>query len=179
MTMRRVSIALAVLLAGCGQNGNRQQANEAAVNESTAATTANLPSMEEAIENEANAENAAAPDENAAGASGSKSAGGGELGTLPPADAALRFVGTWAKDPAGCTSNPWRFTAKALTVRDGPNCTFYKVSKAPGGYDIAAQCPGKEPIHTDLIKLRFAESARAMLVESNAISPMGLIYCGK
>jgi hypothetical protein len=34
-------------------------------------------------------------------------------------------------------------------------------------------------VHTDLIRLRFAESAGAMLVESNAISPTGLIYCGK
>lgn len=176
MSMRRIAIALAVLLAGCGQNSGQPQANETAANESTPAATANLPSMEEAIENEGNAANAAAREENAAGA---ESAGGGELGTLPPADAALRFVGTWAKDRDGCTSNAWRFTAKALTVRDGPNCTFYKVSKAPGGYDIAAQCPAKEPIHTDLIKLRFAESARAMLVESNAIEPMGLIYCGK
>jgi hypothetical protein len=49
----------------------------------------------------------------------------------------------------------------------------------PGGYDVAAECPTKQPVHTDLIKLRFAESAQAMLVESNAINPTGLIYCGK
>jgi hypothetical protein len=49
----------------------------------------------------------------------------------------------------------------------------------PGGYDLAAQCPTKKPIPTDLIKLRFAESAGAMLVESNAIAPTGLIYCEK
>jgi hypothetical protein len=173
--MRRIAIALAVLLAGCGQNSGQPEANETAASGNASAATENLPSMEEALETQENAGNAAAEDNEAA----AEPASGGGLGALPPADAALRFVGTWAKDRAGCTTNPWRFTAKALTVRDGPNCTFYKVSKAPGGYDIAAQCPGKEPIHTDLIKLRFAESARAMLVESNAISPMGLIYCGK
>jgi hypothetical protein len=53
------------------------------------------------------------------------------------------------------------------------------VTKMPGGYDLAAQCPTKKPIPTDLIKLRFAESAGAMLVESNAIAPTGLIYCKK
>jgi hypothetical protein len=173
--MRGIAIALAVLLAGCGQDAGQQPANDNAANASAPAATANLPSMEEALETQENAGNAAA-EENA---TGGEPASGGDLGTLPPADAALRFVGTWAKDRAGCSTNPWRFTAKALTVRDGPNCTFYKVTKAPGGYDIATQCPGKEPIHTDLIKLRFAESARAMLVESNVISPMGLIYCGK
>jgi hypothetical protein len=97
---------------------------------------------------------------------------------LPPADAALRFVGTWAASKGDCASKPWRFTADALSG-GGPHCSFYKVTKAPGGYDIAATCPAKEPVHTDLIRLRFAESAGAMLVESNAISPTGLIYCGK
>jgi len=98
--------------------------------------------------------------------------------TLPPADAGLRFVGTWAASKAECTSKPWKFAADALSG-SGPHCSFYKVSKAPGGYDIAATCPAKEPVHSDLIKLRFAESAGAMLVESNAISPSGLIYCGR
>jgi hypothetical protein len=98
---------------------------------------------------------------------------------LPPASSAHRFVGTWAKSQAECRSKPWIFTADSLNATDGPKCSFYKVSTAPGGYDIAATCPAKEPVHTDLFKLRFAESAGAMLVESNAISPTGLIYCGK
>ncbi|HET7606801.1 MAG TPA: hypothetical protein VFK28_12130 [Sphingomicrobium sp.] len=174
--MRGHAILAPLLLAGCGQNSVQPQANETNANGNASAATENLPSMEEEVENEANAVNASASGENAAGEA---SAGTGEPGSLPPANAALRFVGSWAKDRAACTTNPWRFTAKSLSVRDGPNCTFYKVDKAPGGYDIAAQCPGKEPIHTDLIKLRFAQSARAMLVESNAIKPMGLIYCGK
>ena len=97
---------------------------------------------------------------------------------LPPANAALRFVGTWAANQAECSSKPWIFTDKAL-AGSGPQCDFYKVSKSPGGYDIAATCPAKEPVHTDLIRLRFAESAGAMLVESNAIPPTGLVYCGK
>ena len=98
---------------------------------------------------------------------------------LPPASASLRFVGTWAASQAECTSKPWIFTEKALSGAGAPKCSFYKISKAPGGYDIAATCPAKEPVHTDLIRLRFAESAGAMLVESNAIQPSGLIYCGK
>lgn len=110
----------------------------------------------------------------------SKGPGGeGRPGALPAANAALRFVGTWASSEAECASRAWRFTADELTVDDGPHCRFYKLMKAPGGYNIAATCPTKQPVHADLIKLRFAESARAMLVESNAIRPTGLVYCGK
>lgn len=100
-------------------------------------------------------------------------------GSLPPAGAALRFVGRWATSQANCTSKPWVFTADRLTATDGPHCSIYKVTNMAGGYDLAAECPAKVPDHSDLIKLRFAESAQAMLVESNAIAPMGLIYCGK
>jgi hypothetical protein len=132
------------------------------------------------------------PPENQATASGKATAGANVSGNLtgvsvaqsnasanlPPANAGPRFVGDWAPSQAECKSKPWKFTADRLSGA-GPHCSFYKVSNAPGGYDIAATCPAKEPVHTDLIRLRFAESAGAMLVESNAISPTGLIYCGK
>ena len=152
MKRRRVAVALALLLAGCGKSAQPGE---------------NQPSA---------SEKSVAPNVNAAPAG---SVGQNDVGALPPSDAALRFVGTWAKSRSDCTSKPWRFTADKLTAEDGPDCSIYKVSKVPGGYDLAAQCPAKKPIPTDLIKLRFAESARAMLVESNAIAPMGLIYCGK
>jgi hypothetical protein len=98
---------------------------------------------------------------------------------LPSASAEHRFVGIWAASKAECASKPWRFTAEALNAAGGPKCSFYKVTKGPDGYDIAAQCPTKKPLPTDLIKLRFAESTQSMLVESNAIPPTGLVYCGK
>lgn len=99
--------------------------------------------------------------------------------SLPPANAAARYVGTWATSAANCASKPWHFTKDALDAKDGPRCSIYNVAKDAGGYDLAAQCPTKVPVHTDLIKVRFAESAGAMLVESNAIPPTGLVYCGK
>jgi hypothetical protein len=116
---------------------------------------------------------------NAAGTANQSAAAANATAKLPPASSAHRFVGTWAKSQAECRSKPWIFTADSLTATDGPKCSFYKVSKAPGGYDVAATCPAKEPVHTDLFKLRFAESAGAMLVESNAVPPTGLIYCGE
>ena len=128
------------------------------------------------------------PPENQATANQKASAEGGpetngveanSAAKLPPANAALRFVGRWAASQAECASKPWIFTDKLLSGAGAPKCSFYKVSKAPGGYDIAATCPAEQPVHNDLIRLRFAESAGAMLLESNALPPTGLIYCGE
>jgi hypothetical protein len=137
-------------------------------------------SMAACHETQPTAENQAVASENPTAETSANTAAAktGQLAKLPSADAALRFVGTWAEKQSECASKPWRFTADALTVGGGPQCRFYKVSKAPGGYNLAASCPTKKPVHTDLIRLRFAESAQAMLVESNAIPPTGLIYCG-
>jgi hypothetical protein len=153
------AIAISLALAACSPKAGPPE-NQATANEKVAAeanVTGNMAGVSVA-------ENVAAPAQ--------------KPGKLPPANAALRFVGAWAASPAECKSKPWKFTADALSG-SGPHCSFYNVAKAPGGYDIAATCPAKEPVHTDLFKLRFAESAGAMLVESNAIAPTGLIYCGK
>jgi predicted small lipoprotein YifL len=158
--MRGVAIATVLLLAGCGQKGELPKQSNAAIEP---AVQNNVQTAQNTAE-----QNAAASDES-----------GDARAALPSADAALRFVGKWATDQASCAAKPWVFTADTLKAADGPHCSFYKVTASPGGYDIAAECPTKEPVHTDLIKLRFAESAQAMLVESNAISPMGLVYCGK
>ena len=155
--MRRVAgLALAILIAGCSQKPGPPE-NQAGANEKVTA--------------EANVTGVTVDESNGVAAN--------QAEKLPPAHAALRFVGSWAKSQAECTSKPWKFTADTLTATDGPKCSFYKVTKSPAGYDIAATCPAKVPVHTDLIRLQFAESAGAMLVESNAISPTGLIYCGK
>jgi hypothetical protein len=148
-----VGVPLALVLAACAQNEHRN-------------------------DNEVNASGKASAEENLSNSSGVPSQSNA-AGVLPPANASVRYVGTWASSQATCKSKPWRFTKDSLDAKDGPRCSFYNVAKVPGGYDVAAQCPSKVPVHTDLIKLRFAESAGAMLVESNAIKPTGLISCGK
>jgi hypothetical protein len=168
--MRRWVVVSVLLLAACGQKSSLPSTEgNTTPNEAVAANTANEVSANAALN---------AVQANVTAVS-NKAQGGNALDTLPPANAALRFVGLWATDAANCASHGWHFTADRLDATDGPHCNIYKVTRAPGGYDLAAQCPEKKPIPTDLIKLRFAESARAMLVESNAIKPTGLIYCGK
>lgn len=155
--MRAIVIVGGLLLAACGQKSQPSGSNlVAGTPPKVAAETAGANS----------GGNAAVADTN-------------KTGVLPPTNAAMRYVGTWATSKAECKSKPWHFTTRSLKATGGSQCSFYNVAKAPGGYDVAAQCSTKKPIHTDLIKLRFAESAGAMLVESNAISPTGLVYCGK
>lgn len=160
--MRRgVTAALLLLLTSCGQSGQRGE-NQLSANEKSSAPSTNLAAEANETTNEP-----LQPGINK------------DASALPSAKATLSFVGTWATSQAECETRPWRFREDRLAVAGGPNCSFYKVSEVPGGYDLAAQCPAKKPDPTDLIKLRFAGSDRAMLVESNAISPMGLIKCAK
>ena len=158
--MRRAVVVGVFLLAACGEKSS-PPANEenTAANQSVSMNTVNETSETNAASDNAESGNA--------------------LGALPPANTSLRFVGSWATSQANCAAKAWRITADTLSAIDGPHCSIYKVTKMPGGYDLAARCPAKKPDELDLIKLRFAESARAMLVESNAIKPTGLIYCGK
>lgn len=99
-------------------------------------------------------------------------------GKLPPPDAEYRYVGRWAATEQLCTSGAWRFAPKRLDTAGEVSCAFDSVDKVPGGYDIHANCTAEAPPQPDTIKLRFAESAQAMLVESRVLSSAGLIYCG-
>ena len=91
--------------------------------------------------------------------------------------ASYRFVGRWAAKAGNCSSQAWRFTATSLNTPAGSQCTFRKVTEVPGGYDIAARCTAEAPPVNDTLKLRFAESARALLFESNSIADAGLVRC--
>ncbi len=99
-------------------------------------------------------------------------------GALPPDDRALRFVGRWAADVAQCESAAWRFTAERLETSAGSVCTFRDVTPVEGGFDIDARCTAEGPERDDMIRLRFAESAGAMLFESQSVAGDGLVYCG-
>jgi hypothetical protein len=98
-------------------------------------------------------------------------------GRLPPADAANRYVGRWATRESLCKSGTWRFEPQRLVTAGEVACDFDHVGKVPGGYDIAALCRAEGETSKDTIKLRFAQSAQAMLVQSK-MWDVGLIYCG-
>ncbi|MGK6319767.1 hypothetical protein [Sphingomonas sp. DT-204] len=98
--------------------------------------------------------------------------------SLPPANAEYRYVGTWAAKPELCRSGAWRFDQRHLATAGEVSCDFDNVERVAGGYDIAATCYAEAPAVKEGITLRFAESAKAMMVESKIFQPIGLIYCG-
>jgi hypothetical protein len=93
------------------------------------------------------------------------------------AAADYRFIGRWAADVRQCSAQAWRFSATSLSTPAGSHCDFTKVTEVPGGYDIAARCTAEGPPADDTLKLRFAESAKALLFESNSIADAGLVRC--
>ena len=103
----------------------------------------------------------------------------GVAGDLPPAGQGVRFVGKWAADQKSCESAAWHFTETSLSTPAGSNCSFSRVTEVPGGYDVEATCTAEGPPEADTLKIRFAESAKAMLFESKAIAGNGLVFCGR
>jgi hypothetical protein len=160
--MRWRCAMLLLALGGCQQRDEQTAETNAAAQSSEPDAAAPGPAPEAA--NQAEANDTEPPDVG--------------LGQLPPEGAGLRFVGRWAAKESYCADNAWRFTASALDTPAGSHCDFRKVYKVPGGYDIAAVCTAEGPPAKDEITLRFAESARAMLFESDAIADAGLVYCG-
>jgi hypothetical protein len=102
-----------------------------------------------------------------------------EAGELPPPGPQPRFVGKWAADQKSCDSAAWAFTTTALRTPAGSSCQFGQISEVPGGYDIQATCTAEAPPKADTLKIRFAESAKAMLFSSKTIADTGLVFCGR
>src|SRR3546814_15723895 len=83
-------------------------------------------------------------------------------GSLPPADAAYRYVGRWAATQQLCATGAWRFHERRLDTAGEVSCTFDQIDKVPGGYDITATCLAEGNRTPDTIAIRLAESARAI-----------------
>lgn len=90
---------------------------------------------------------------------------------------APRFVGLWATEERLCETTAWRFSERELRTPAGSVCQFTEVEEVPGGYDINARCTAEGPEQEDVLEIRFAESAGAMLFESQSIADAGLISC--
>ncbi|WP_129792873.1 hypothetical protein [Sphingosinicella sp. CPCC 101087] len=88
-----------------------------------------------------------------------------------------RFVGRWAAEEGLCENAAWTITETELRTPAGSVCRFADVREAPGGYDIASRCTAEGPERDDVLELRFAESANALLFDSESIADVGLIRC--
>lgn len=161
-----------LMLAGCGSGEDSPSVNNAAVADEASEAVPSELSTEAAND-------AMTPDgSNSPASPEPETEEGAEAGGLAPAGSGLRFVGRWAAEQRLCESTAWRFTADSLRTPAGSVCTFTDVNAVPGGYDIEARCSAEAPEADDRLELRFAESARAMMFESQSIADAGLIYCG-
>jgi hypothetical protein len=94
-----------------------------------------------------------------------------------PAEPAPRYVGRWATSVELCRDGAWVFEPDRLTTAGEVACEFRHVAPAPGGYDIDAMCTAEAPPAPYSLRLRFAESAGALLVEGGPFHDVGLIPC--
>lgn len=99
--------------------------------------------------------------------------------TLPPPSAQTpRYVGLWAAEQGMCAEPPWRFEANEISTRGEVNCRFQNVREIPGGYEIDATCTAEAPPAPYQIRLTFAESARAMMIEGGPwTAGASLVFC--
>src|SRR5690606_16949971 len=89
-----------------------------------------------------------------------------------------RYVGRWAASADLCRTGAWTFAERRLETAGEVACEFQQVTPNEGGYDIHALCTAESPPKPYDLKLRFAQSAKAMLVEGGPFNDMGLIWCG-
>lgn len=148
--MKRLAIIAGVVASGCSQGGLTQNKQSTALKP--------VPTMVRPV---------------------ARASTGAEDGRLPSVDAAQpRYVGRWAPGKRLCKTDAWRFYATHLTTAGDVSCSYDRADKVPGGFDLHATCTVEARPASDVIKLRFAESAQAMLIDSKILKATGLIYCG-
>jgi hypothetical protein len=91
---------------------------------------------------------------------------------------APRYVGRWAASQDLCRTGAWDFAPRRLETAGEVACAFRQVVEVPGGYDIHALCTAEAPPKPYDLRLRFAQSARALLVEGGPFEDAGLVWCG-
>jgi hypothetical protein len=102
---------------------------------------------------------------------------GAEPQPLVQGEGKSRFVGRWAAEEGLCENAAWVITSEELRTPAGSVCRLGEVEEVQGGYDIAARCTAEGPERDDVLELRFAESAGALLFDSDSIAEAGLVRC--
>jgi hypothetical protein len=100
-------------------------------------------------------------------------------GKLPPLDSHARYVGVWAAAETACGHEAWRLSTDRLEGPAFMACDFQQVTPEQGEYSIAAKCTDGANENAANIRLSFAESAQAMLMQGvPGTADVGLVYCG-
>lgn len=98
--------------------------------------------------------------------------------TLPPADAAYRYLGRWAVTPRLCQESGWQFQTRKLSAVGKTSCDLPEVSVTPTGYELRGTCRSGRRQAAETIRLHFDERRKRMRVEGQTLGPADLLYCG-
>jgi hypothetical protein len=87
------------------------------------------------------------------------------------------YVGRWAADAGLCRDGAWVFTRDGLTTAGEVSCRFEQIRDTAAGVEIDAVCAAQAPPERHTIRLAYAQSARALLVEGGPFADVGLTRC--
>src|SRR5690606_20968318 len=87
------------------------------------------------------------------------------------------FVGRWAAKEEMCGKAAWEITGSRLSTPGHTVCDFDQVRKVEGIYRIDATCTAEGPPGQYDLRVSYAQSAKALLVEGGPMEPVGLAAC--
>lgn len=95
----------------------------------------------------------------------------------PPAEAAAFYVGRWAAKPELCADGAWVITERGIDTAGEVSCRFEAPPAGPGPIEVDAICTAEGPPKRWRLRLAYAQSAQALLVENGPFADIGLIRC--
>jgi len=87
------------------------------------------------------------------------------------------FVGRWAAEESLCRNAAWEITRTSLSTPGHAVCDFEEIENSPSGYEITATCTAEGPPAAYTLKMSYAQSARALLIDGGPFQPVGLVSC--
>lgn len=88
------------------------------------------------------------------------------------------FAGRWAAKKALCSDAAWEITPTRLSTPGHVVCAFRRPQPA-SVYRINAVCTAEGPPAPYHLRISYAQSAKALLIEGGPFRPIGLVKCGQ
>ncbi|HET7412743.1 MAG TPA: hypothetical protein VFJ18_08775 [Pararhizobium sp.] len=95
---------------------------------------------------------------------------------VPAATKTPFFVGRWAAKNQLCSTAAWKLTQTRLSTPGHVVCTYHRPQPS-GVYHLDATCTAEGPPAQYHLRISYAESAKALLVEGGPFQPIGLVRC--
>ena len=93
-----------------------------------------------------------------------------------PAEPAF-YVGRWAARPELCAEGAWVITERGIDTAGEVSCRFEPPPPGPGPVEVNAICTAEGPPKPWRLRLAYAQSAQALLIENGPFADIGLIRC--